>query len=78
VLDVAVVGLPGEAGSERVVAAIVLNAGHELDSEGLRAHAKDGLAAYKVPREFFVIAELPTNALGKVLRREVAAHLREG
>ena len=77
VLDVAVVGLPQENGSELVVAAVVLTPGRSLDPDDLRAHAKESLAAYKVPRRFVVIDEMPTSQLGKVLRREVVLLVRD-
>ena len=38
----------------------------------LKAHVKANLARYKVPREIVFIDELPRNATGKVLKRELA------
>ncbi|MCW2771516.1 MAG: long-chain fatty acid--CoA ligase [Aeromicrobium sp.] len=76
VLDVAVVGLPHVQGSEEVVAAVVLEDGATVRPEDLQAHARRQLTPYKVPRRFVVVEELPTNPVGKVLRREVAAQLR--
>ena len=58
-----------------VVAAVVLNEGHELDAEGLRAHVRQHLTAYKVPRRFVTLPDLPRNPMGKVLRREVAEQI---
>lgn len=72
--DVSVVGMPRAHGGEDVVAAVI-PVGTLPSTEELRAWAKHSLAAYKVPRRFEVVAELPTNAMGKVLRREVAALL---
>ena len=72
--DVSVVGVPRPHGGEDVVAAVI-PVGTLPSTEELRAWAKHSLAAYKVPRRFEVVAELPTNAMGKVLRREVAALL---
>ena len=72
--DVSVVGMPRPHGGEDVVAAVI-PVGTLPSTEELRAWAKHSLAAYKVPRRFEVVAELPTNAMGKVLRREVAALL---
>lgn len=67
----AVVGIPQADGSEQVVAGIVLTEHGTLDREGLRAHAKQHLASYKVPQRFVALPELPTNEMGKILRREV-------
>ena len=72
--EAAVVGLPHKDGGEEVVAAVVLAEGHhEADHNELRAHTKRHLTAYKAPRRFVVLKELPTNPMGKVLRREVQA-----
>jgi len=75
VLDVAVVGMPQASGSEEVVAAVVLAPGLAVLPDDLHAHARGSLSAYKVPRRFVVVEALPVNAMGKVVRREVAATL---
>lgn len=78
VLEAAVVALP-RAGGEQVVAAVVLREGAVLDPEALREHCKQHLAAYKVPRRFFQVDELPRSLIGKVLRRQVREQLlRDG
>lgn len=71
VADVAVVGLPAAGGGEDVTAAIVLAPDAALDPAALRAFAKQSLAAYKVPRRFEIVDELPKSLIGKVLRRQV-------
>ena len=75
VADCAVVGRPGRDGSEQVVAAVRLEPGAALDADALRAHCKASLAGYKVPREFVELDELPTNPMGKVLRKKVAEQI---
>jgi fatty-acyl-CoA synthase len=42
-------------------------------TERLQEHVKANLARYKVPREILFLDELPRNATGKVLKRELAA-----
>ncbi|MDX2375545.1 long-chain-fatty-acid--CoA ligase [Microbacterium sp. LRZ72] len=69
--DAAVVGLPSEHSGEEVVAAIVPVPGVTLDEESVREFARDILTPYKVPRRIFVVDELPTSLIGKVLRRQV-------
>ena len=38
----------------------------------LKKHVKDNLARYKVPRDFIFLDELPRNATGKVLKKDLA------
>jgi len=75
--DIAVVGLVDELGTEEVVAAIVTTDGLLPDVAKLRRLLKEKLTAYKVPRRFHVLSELPRNEMGKVLRREVKARLQD-
>jgi malonyl-CoA/methylmalonyl-CoA synthetase len=75
VADVAVIGVPDELWGQRAVAAVVPRAGAALDADGLRDWAKTRLAAYKVPRAFVLVAELPRNAVGKVVKPALAASL---
>jgi len=39
----------------------------------LDKHCREQLAAYKVPRRFLVVDELPHSSVGKILRRELRA-----
>jgi long-chain acyl-CoA synthetase len=73
--DVAVVGVPTSDGGEQVVAAVVLAPGATVGQDELRAHAREGLTAYKVPRRVVFVETLPTNQMGKVVRRQVAAQI---
>ncbi len=75
VLDAAVVGLPNEHSGEEVVAAIVVDPGTDVDVEAIREFARGILTPYKVPRRIFVVDELPTSLIGKVLRRQVKEKL---
>ena len=78
VREVAVVGLPDETWGERVVAAIVPHPGREpeLTTDAVRVWAKELIAPYKVPREVILLPALPKNALGKVVKPELVAVLR--
>lgn len=79
ILEVSVVGLPDETWGERVVACVVPRPGREAEcaAEEVRAFAKRHLASYKVPKEVHAFAELPKNALGKVVKPELARRLRD-
>jgi long-chain acyl-CoA synthetase len=65
----AVLGVPDERLGERVAA--VVEAGADFDEDMVRAHCLAQLAKYKVPERFTVVAELPRNAMGKVIRQRL-------
>jgi malonyl-CoA/methylmalonyl-CoA synthetase len=71
VRECAVVGVADAEWGERVCAALVLKDGQTLDLEGLRAWAKERLAAHKIPSRLLVVEELPRNAMGKVTKPQV-------
>jgi fatty-acyl-CoA synthase len=73
VKDVAVIGLPDEKWGERVHAVIVVHEGAALKEADLHEWSKERLAGYKRPRSYAFIAEdeMPRNATGKVLHREL-------
>jgi len=71
IAGVAVVGVPDERWGERVVAVAVARAGAVLDGDEVVAWANGRIAGFKRPRQVLVVDELPTNASGKVLKREV-------
>lgn len=69
--DIAVVGVPAGSAGERVVAAVVLEAGASVTLEEVRAWAEKSLARYALPRQIVVMSELPRSQIGKVMRRRV-------
>ena len=75
VSDVAAVGLPSESGGETVVAAVVAAPGAVLDPEEVRTASRENLTGYKVPRQIFIVDELPRALIGKVLHRQVRDQL---
>ncbi|WP_300682794.1 long-chain-fatty-acid--CoA ligase [Nocardioides sp.] len=76
VAQAAVVGVPGAAGSEDVVAVVVAEPGVSIDPAELIAFTRQHLAGYKAPRRVEVVDELPLSAIGKVLRKDVRADLQ--
>ncbi len=69
VREVAVIGRPSDAWGESVTAVIVSEG--PIDVARLRAYAAAQLAPYKVPKQVELVSELPRNALGKLLRKEL-------
>lgn len=68
--DCAVVGVPDEAWGERVVACVTSR--RDVTEEALRDFVREHLAPYKVPKQVVFFRELPRNALGKVVKPELA------
>jgi 2-furoate---CoA ligase len=72
VSEVAVVGLPDERWGKTVTAFIKRRA--PVEPEELDAFCrKSGLAAFKRPRRYVFIAEIPKSPVGKLLRRKLVA-----
>jgi len=65
------VGIPDPYRGETVKAFIVLKPGESLDEQEIAAYCKEKLAAYKVPKVYEFVDDLPKSAIGKVLRREL-------
>jgi len=73
VRDAAVVGRPHERWGEQVCAVVVVREPVTVDE--LIAHCRSRLAGFKSPRHIELVAELPRNAAGKVLKHELRARV---
>ncbi|MDP2005035.1 MAG: malonyl-CoA synthase [Rubrivivax sp.] len=62
----AVIGVPHKDFGEAVVAVVVRKPGAALDGTAVAAALKTQIANFKVPKQVFVVDELPRNAMGKV------------
>ncbi|MEU0944202.1 acyl-CoA synthetase [Streptomyces canus] len=69
VAEVAVVGLPDERWIEAVTAVVVPRG--EVTEAELIDHAREKLAHFKAPKRVLFVDELPRNASGKILKREL-------
>jgi malonyl-CoA/methylmalonyl-CoA synthetase len=67
-----VVVVADEEWGQRVCVAVELRPGFTLTKEELGLWGKSKLAPYKVPRDLRVVSALPRNAMGKVVKPEVA------
>jgi fatty-acyl-CoA synthase len=72
VADAAAIGVDDEQFGQRLRAFVVKADGAEASEDELKDYVKANLARYKVPREIVFVDELPRNATGKVLKRELA------
>jgi long-chain acyl-CoA synthetase len=75
VREVAVVGLADETWGELVAAFVVLDPAARAGADDLDRHARSTLAGFKVPRRYELVASLPRNAAGKILKRELRNRL---
>ncbi len=66
IAEAAVAGLPSPRWGEQVTAWVVPTG--PVDSDDLRAHCRKLLAAYKCPKQVFVVDSLPRNSMGKLRR----------
>lgn len=71
VADCVVLGRPDARLGESVVAGIEVRAGREVSAADLAEHCARSLARYKVPGEIALVARLPRNPMGKVVRDAV-------
>ena len=71
IAEVAVIGVEDEKFGQRLKAFVVLEEGASVSEADLGAHVKANLASFKTPREVEFLDELPRNATGKVLKREL-------
>jgi fatty-acyl-CoA synthase len=69
--DAAVVGVEDTDFGQRLKAFVVTSGGSELSEDEVKSYVKEHLARYKVPRDVEFLDELPRNATGKVLKREL-------
>jgi len=69
VVEAAAIGVPDDAFGQRLRAFVVLRS--PVGEDALKQHVRDHLANYKVPRDIVILDELPRNATGKVVKRDL-------
>jgi long-chain acyl-CoA synthetase len=73
VAEAAVVGIPHADLGQEVGAAVALKPGASAEPTELQAFVKSRVAAYKYPRQVWIVEALPKGPTGKILRRAVKA-----
>jgi acyl-CoA synthetase (AMP-forming)/AMP-acid ligase II len=71
VLRAAVVGVPDPYWSEAVTAFVIARDGVTADPAAIIEYCRTELASYKAPKSVHVVAELPVDPQGKILKREL-------
>jgi acyl-CoA synthetase (AMP-forming)/AMP-acid ligase II len=78
VYEVAVIGIPDPLWGESIKAIVALRPGSTATGEELIAFCQNHLASYKKPRTVEFISQLPKNAYGKILKRELREQYWQG
>lgn len=71
VMEAAAIGVPDDEFGQRLRAFVVLR--EPVEPDALKAHVRAELANFKVPRDIVILTELPRNATGKLLKRDLGA-----
>jgi acyl-CoA synthetase (AMP-forming)/AMP-acid ligase II len=78
VLDVAAVAMPDEALGEKVCVYIVPRTEEKPNLEDIKSFMKDkGIAVYKIPERIEIIAAIPRNPVGKILKSGLREDIRK-
>jgi malonyl-CoA/methylmalonyl-CoA synthetase len=72
IAECVVVGIDDDEWGQRVCCAAELRPGITLELDELKEWARARLAPYKIPKSLACVAQLPRNAMGKVVKPEVA------
>jgi acyl-CoA synthetase (AMP-forming)/AMP-acid ligase II len=76
VREAAVFGVPDEQYGQRLAAHVVLQQGAEVEADDVRGWVRERLSRFAVPRDVEFVDELPRNATGKVVHRELRGEVR--
>jgi acyl-CoA synthetase (AMP-forming)/AMP-acid ligase II len=76
VREAAVVGWPSREYGEEIAAFVVpASDGPKAEEDALKAFCREKLARYKIPREIFIVDELPKSSIGKIIKPDLVARL---
>ena len=70
------VGWPSREFGEEIAAYVVpAGGGASVAENELKAFCREKLARYKIPREIFIVEELPKSSIGKIIKPDLVARL---
>ena len=75
VAEASIIGIPDPHWGENVTAVVVTAPGATVTEDEIVAACRASLAGYKKPKRVFFVDELPRNASGKILKRELRESL---
>lgn len=76
VAECTAVGLPHEKWGEAVTVFVVPGPGAVIEEEEIISYCREGLAGYKLPKRAILLAELPKNPSGKILKKDLRTNYR--
>ncbi len=76
VAECTAVGLRHERWGEAVTVFVVPSPGAVIEEEEIIAYCREGLAGYKVPKRVIMLAEIPKNPSGKILKKDLRTQYR--
>ncbi|WKG11895.1 long-chain fatty acid--CoA ligase [Nocardia sp. PE-7] len=77
ITQAAVIGIADAHLGEEIVAAVALRVGATTTGEQIQEFVRDRVAAYKYPRQVWLLDALPTGPTGKILKRAISQHITE-
>ncbi len=77
VAECAVIGLPDAKYGEDLCAVVVLKPGKEASEDDIRVQAAETVTKFKVPTRVVFMNDLPKSGIGKILKRELRAQLKD-
>lgn len=75
IAEASVIGAADELRGQVALAYVVIQAGCDFDKKAVREYLQANIAAYKIPRDFIIVDELPKNQTGKILKRVLREQL---